>query len=497
MYLSKNGYVVPKKLITVEQLASLKKDLVGKPAVDDKYKTVSKTFTLYTETQNNIHVPKMYGLKHFGPAKETVQYNGSLWYNPNPISFVGNLKEDQVDPCNILYKELIDNYGGIFCAITGNGKTVSCLYTLARLGKKTLVLVNKISLLYQWTAEIKTFLPNARVGYIWGKKRDVVDKDIIITLIQTLVKGVDPELVQDIGVLVIDEIHNIASQKFSQILKSTCCKYTIGLTATPVRSDKCEYVFEWYIGPIVYKSDPKKVRQGKIPIIAKLILTSKDYKQITSKDGTIQFTSMISELIEMKNRNLLVQDIVKWCIKDSRKILILSERREHCKELYNDLKDYAGLILGGMKPDVLQSVIKCQVIISTFKFFGEGISVKELDTIILTTPKKFIGHIKDSAKNDNGKLEQAIGRIFRKEHIILHPLIIDLQDSFSVYSSQSSSRNVFYKSCFGKNAIHVKESINLDTFKDYSMNNIMGKNIDSDSEPSDTELEFGKCLIDM
>ena len=41
-----------------------------------------------------------------------------------------------------------------------------------------------------------------------------------------------------------------------------------------------------------------------------------------------------------------------------------------------------------------------------------------------------------------------MGRIFRQTHVVKHPLIVDLQDNFSVYKNQYSQRRAFYKQHF-------------------------------------------------
>lgn len=107
--------------------------------------------------------------------------------------------------------------------------------------------------------------------------------------------------------------------------------------------------------------------------------------------------------------------------------------------------------LGGMKGELLEKNKKADVILATFQAFGEGISEKDLNTLILTTPKKYIGHLERLGKTniqESGKLEQIIGRIFRKDHTDLPPLIIDIHDQYSVYTAHANSRKVFYKEHF-------------------------------------------------
>ena len=200
---------------------------------------------------------------------------------------------------------------------------------------------------------------------------------------------------------------------------------------------------------------------------------SDEYKEVTNVNkitgqSQIQFTSMLSELTEMAKRNTLITEIIKDLVnRENRKVLVLSDRREHLKGLKlsfdtdPSITFTYGLFLGQMKIADLEKSKASQVIFATFSAFGEGVSEKELDTLILTTPKKFIGHLKNATKNESGKLEQIVGRIFRKDHIDKNPLIIDLFDNFSVYKTQSNQRKTFYKQHF--KALIINESIiNLD-----------------------------------
>lgn len=462
-YLSKNGYVLKKEELTSDELIELKRELVGRPLQDDKYSTFNKkdiTFPLYIETKNKIYIPKIYGIKNFGKTKEFSNYIGK---DIQPLLFNGQLYPLQIEATNVLINELKNGIGGgILSLKTGHGKTISTLYVLSQLQKKTIIIVNKITLMKQWETEIKTFLPNAKIGFLQGQKNiDINDKDIVIAMLQSLAKIDYPkELFEDFGVTVIDETHNTASKVFSKVLTKLCSKYTIGLSATPKRSDGCEYVFKWFLGDVVYESSAE--RKGLEPIVNTIKLDTCDYKEICIENKItgkkqIQYSSMINELISMPKRNKLILEKVKYLIKtENRRILILSDRREHLKSLKllldNDISiEFSyGLFLGQMKIKDLEKNKKCDVILATYNAFGEGVSEKDLDTLFLITPKKFIGHLKSDkiTKNESGKLEQIVGRIFRKEHHDKHPLIVDIHDNFSIYKNQFTQRNAFYKHHF-------------------------------------------------
>lgn len=386
--------------------------------------------------------------------------------------------------------------------------TTTCLNVLARLQTKTLVIVNKISLLHQWKEEIATFLPNASIGIIQGQKNvDIIGKDIVLAMLQSLAKIEYPaSLFEQFGTLVVDETHNIASKVFSQVLTKLCCKYTIGLTATPQRSDGCEYVFKWFLGDIVYQACAE--RKGLSPIVTSVIVKSDEYKEITNVNkitgqSTLQFTSMLSELVEMPKRNKLILEIIKHLMhtEKDRRILVLSDRRSHIQTLYElltkeshvDVPFTFGKFLGAMKIKDLQRSKACQVIFATYQAFGEGVSEKDLNTLLLVTPKKYIGHLQ-TTKNESGKLEQIVGRIFRKEHTDLAPMIIDIQDNFSVYKNQSRQRMTFYKEHFTQ-AYFRKYTIDLDAV---SFENIrfesMKKATSKQEESTTPAVEY--CLLD-
>ncbi|NBP13181.1 DEAD/DEAH box helicase [bacterium] len=475
MYLSKRGFVLKKELLPVDEITTLKDTLRGVPLQDDtfSYAKSNSTFPIYIETKNKLYIPKMYGMERYGDPKVYLpNYMGQPWNDQ--ITFVGELYGLQQEASLKLTDALIQTGGGILSIGTGLGKTVTTLYTLCKLKRKTLVIVNKIPLMKQWESEISQFLPYARIGFIQGQKNvEIHQKDIVIAMLQSLAKVDYPqELFSDFGTLVVDETHNIASRVFSQVLLKVCCKYTIGLTATPKRGDGCEYVFKWFLGDIVYQSEVK--RAGLHPILRTITLSSKNYREIavTNKftgKKQIQFTQMLTDLVQMESRNNLIVDVIKdLMVSKPRKLLVLSDRRDHLKAIKKSLDNddsvqfTYGLFIGQMKIADLEQNKKCDVILASYSAFSEGVSVKELNTLFLVTPKKYIGHLKSTTKNESGKMEQVVGRIFRKEHIDVHPLIVDLFDNFSVYRSQSNQRKVFYASHF-KNLVTESKKVDLDT----------------------------------
>lgn len=506
-YISKRGYVIRKESLPDNLLIELKLELRGRPLQDEKYMAFNykdSTFPLYIETVNKLYIPKMYGLNCFGQCeKETLNYIGQNWDNDS-ITFTGNLYEHQKEPCEKLLTELNKSGGGILSLQTGQGKSICALHVISQLKKKTLIIVNKIALMKQWENEIKTFLPNANVGFIQGQKNvDIMEKDIVIGMLQSLAKIDYPQsLFDDFGSVVVDECHNVCSKSFSKVLMKVCSKYTIGLSATPQRSDGCEYVFKWFVGDLVYESYIE--RKGLPPKVSTIKIVSNEYKEISTMNKVtgrkqIMFSSMLSDLIEMEKRNKLITEVIKHYVKsENRKILVLSDRREHLKIIKTLLDNDEsvtftyGLFLGQMKIADLEKSKASQVILATYQAFGEGISEKELDTLFLITPKKFIGHLTNTTKNESGKLEQIVGRIFRKDHTTLHPLIIDIHDNYSVYNTQYKQRLAFYKQHFS--VVYFQD--NLAKLDDADIKNIDMKCVQTQKEDQITTNDvYKECML--
>jgi superfamily II DNA or RNA helicase len=503
-YISKNGYVIIKHESTHELISKVKKELIAKPLASEDFNTQNTHFNIFIETKNKIYIPKQYGLTNIGkPGKYLKNYYGSKWTEHH--IFQGELLENQKDIYNNLKKACDTHGGGVLQANAGCGKTFLSIKLMSELKGKTMVLVNKIPLMNQWRDEIYRFLPTAKVGFIQGNSNiNIADCDIIICMLQSLARIDYPqELFNDINTVFYDECHNFSSKIFSSIFFKLTSEYQIGLSATPNRSDGCDYILNWHIGDILEKPIAKP-KTGLKTIIETVKMTSTEYKEITlynkfSKKEQIQFTSMLSELVEMQSRNRLIIEYIKHYALENRKILVLSDRRDHLFTLKTMLDAESvtftsGLFLGKMKEKDLIKSRQNDVILATYASFQEGISVADLNTLLLLSPKKYIGHLKNSVKKESFKIEQIVGRIYRKQHIYVNPLIVDFFDNFSVFKSQGYSRQVFYKTFFGNRAIY-KESCYCLESETFEINNIENT---PEPEPIEEELveELKFCLLE-
>ena len=433
--LTNRGYTIHKDEIDSKVLYKLKKDLLVIPFVPDEYKKDTSAYPVYLESPTKLYLPKFYGIATFGPP---VKYNLHDGHDIN-LEFNGNLRPLQLEVIETYKKTCTEHYGGgTICLRAGGGKTVVALKLICELKKKTLVVVNKEFLLNQWMERIKTFIPEANIGKIQQSVIDITNKDIVIAMLHSLsMKQYDNEQFNSFGLTIVDECHHISSEIFSRALPKISSKYTVGLSATPDRKDGLSKVFYWYLGPLIYKNKKNDtINLVNVQVIKYKNEDDEKYSRVEiNYSGSLSYAKMINNICGCLDRtkvgiNLLI-DILSN--EPTRKILILSERREHLKTMYKLLEEYeytVGYYVGGMKQKDLDVSETKQIILGTFSMSSEALDIPALNTLLLMSPKSDI--------------EQTVGRILRKKHDVV-PLIIDIVDIFGPFQRQYYKRYQYYK----------------------------------------------------
>ena len=330
-YLGQKGYTIPKNELTIEKQKQIRNDLTIKPFVMGSPMNNSegnKTFPAYRESGNKFYVPHYYGVENYGPPK---QYKISEGNNIN-LEFAGILRDYQepvvnkfIDHCNT-----VGFGGGLLELPCAWGKTSASLYILSKLSKKTIVIVHKEFLMNQWIERIQQFLPKARIGKIQGPIIDIQDKDIVLCMLQSLItKDYDSSLFEQFGLTIIDEVHHISSQTFSNSLFKVVTKYMLGLSATMERKDGTTNVFKMFLGNVIYKAENKsdlivEVRQLTYKV------NDEDFNEtIFDYRGKPQNSSMISKLCEYNRRTeFIIQTLCDFiCVRNIDKDIIIQHKQ--------------------------------------------------------------------------------------------------------------------------------------------------------------------------
>ena len=439
-YLGQKGYTILKKDLSIEQQKQIRNDLTIKPYVGGAMSLGNNqvTYPAYRESEKKFYLPHYYGIENFGYPKEYKISDG----DDINLEFSGLLREYQ-EPVVNKYISCVtkEKSGGSICGggllelPCAFGKTILSLNIVSKLKKKTLVIVHKEFLMNQWIERIEQFLPTARIGKIQGQIIDIENKDIVIGMLQSLsMKEYPSSVFESFGFTIIDEVHHISSQTFSNALFKLVTKYMLGLSATMNRKDGTTRVFKMFLGDVIFK--------GKIDEERSVIVRGIEYQVddddfnniITDFRGNVSYSSMISKLCEYNRRSEFILKVLVDLLKENSKqqIIILAHNKNLLKYFHDAIQHRniatVGYYVGGMKEQALKESENKQVVIATYAMASEGLDIKTLTTLIMATPKTDI--------------QQSVGRILREKHN--QPIVIDIIDSHEPFKNQWKKRRTFY-----------------------------------------------------
>jgi superfamily II DNA or RNA helicase len=431
--LTSRGYEILKR--SYDNISSIKEELTVEPysAIPENK---PESYPVYIEDDEYIIVPRQWGIQKFGiPIKNTVSDGVNI-----KVSFKGILNEKQ----NIIQQECIkgiDNYGGgILQLPCGSGKTVIALSLMCHYQKKTLVTVTRSFLMNQWIERCKEFT-DARIGKLQQNIIDIKDKDIVIAMLPSLAKNrYDSDIFKEFGLVFSDEGQHCASRFFSKALPIICSKRAVALSATPTRQDKLEKILYWYFGELLYIEN---IEAHKLTKVIPHFFNCSDEEYIekykksykTKSKMSIDYASTLNNITKTNSRNQYIVDLLIDILKcKSRKIIVLSDRINHLKELQRMTpNESTSLYIGKMKQTNLKEAEKARVIFASYSMASEGLDIKELNTLVFATSRK-----------DSTTIEQSIGRILRNIQYNCTPIIYDIVDEISCFKQQWWCRKRLY-----------------------------------------------------
>lgn len=251
------------------------------------------------------------------------------------VTFKGKLKPEQ----ELAFGEIINFDNGIINAPTGFGKTVLAIYLISYFKVNTLILVNKQTLLKQWLEKLEEFLDvgyehkKVKFGSYYSAKKKITNKIDVASILSFSNDEESKKILSSYGLVIIDEVHHLAANKYNLVAKEINAKRIYGFTATPIRSDgNMDVVFK-LVGDVRYIAN-----NADSGLIKKMtpIYTNFVYDQVISN---LNYNDTIDKLIHDESRNeLIVNNIIK-AINETKNILILSERIEHLEIIFDLLKE--------------------------------------------------------------------------------------------------------------------------------------------------------------
>lgn len=403
---------------------------------------VQKYFRLVEESGELVTLPRGFLEELISYLKEhTIKYEITNEHSEFPkLSFKNNivLRPEQ----KLIVDGVSSHTNGVIIAPPGSGKTMIGMELITRHNLPALVLVHRKQLLDQWVDRIESHLaiPRTQIGTFSGTRKKF-GKEITVALIQSFARDKNLNQFQDkFGTIIIDECHHIPAKTFREVIKSFNPQYLYGLTATPKRKHNDEQLIYVYIGPVIAEmseSGNGECNNGHL----KITITE------TNLSVPFQFKTDQYELLakmvsyDTARNQLILKDILEQASIGAR-TLVLSERKEHLDVLELYLKGQCEIIkiTGDDSSASRTSKLKqiqdghYQVILSTGQFFGEGLDVQSINSLILAFPFSF-----------EGKLIQYLGRLRQTSTDQVYT-VCDYRDSrIPFLERQFKVRNRHYK----------------------------------------------------
>lgn len=241
---------------------------------------------------------------------------------------------------------------------------------------------------------------------------------------------------------VVHNCHHVAAETFCKALRGLCVPYTLGLTATPTRKDGLTRLIHWFLGPMAYAAQRDEMRHVTVEMVRYTCARYSDPPPQT-RFGTVNFAAVLTDMADdIQRTNMIVKQILKLREDPDRIVLVLSHRRDHCTDIAAKVPG-AVAFLGGAKTKKSTAHQTAPVVCATYALASEGYDDSRLNALVLATPCSDV--------------TQAAGRILRGASS-KNPIILDIQDDFSVAYAQAAKRKSYYRKAGFVYATEIKKT---------------------------------------
>jgi superfamily II DNA or RNA helicase len=440
LHVSREGLTIPLINFIKEECNFASSEFIIKKKLGKNTWDTDRYFKLIEETPNEIIIPRgaagkvlrfckenktEYDFVDARIKKETILFNSNI-----------QLKEQQLTVKEAAAKKDF----GVIVAPPGSGKTIIGLSIIAEKQQPAIIIVHRKQLAIQWIERIESFLgiPKKDIGVI-GQGKTTIGKQITVAMIQSLDKLVQSteadKYERAFGTIIMDECHHVPADTFRNTISKIHSFYLYGLTATPFRKYNDGKLIFTYLGEIIAEIKPKVTESTSVKVTIRDTALSIPYNSKTDK-----FETLSKILVHDSARNKQILDDVITELSKGKKIVIVTERKDHIETLNQYLKQkYETVTLSGDDSESSKSLKwkmlndgNFQALITTGQYFGEGSDIQNMECLFLVYPFSF-----------EGKLIQYIGRVQRSE---ITPSIYDYRDSKIDYLEKLfQKRNAYYK----------------------------------------------------
>jgi superfamily II DNA or RNA helicase len=293
--------------------------------------------------------------------------------------------------------------GGIITADTGAGKTVMGAAVLVKLGLRTLVVSTMTDGVNQWLRELRKHTNLAELEQQQGRElagpyRAGLKEPYPITVstVQAFLHEGGRAFLHRyrdyFGLLMVDEVHTVASPEYSKVIGYLNPLVILGLTATVARKDQRHRTLFDLVGPVAAEGSAHQMPPKAYFISTGVEAPAWVYK--TNYPSHYQWNIVLKTLADSEERFAVIKKFLYQDLDDGRKPACIAERRIFAQRLYAELTQdgYRAVYVDGEVPAKARDRIYREFrdglydVICAGKVLNALVDLPNLDCIHLLTP---------------------------------------------------------------------------------------------------------------
>ena len=275
---------------------------------------------------------------------------------------------------------------------TGTGKTVTAVMDAKRCGGRTLFLAHTQELVNQAADTFRNLWPEVTVGrYMEAIKEP--DAHVVCGSVQSVALHLEDFREDAFSYLIVDEAHHAAADTYQKILAYFHPTFTLGLTATPERTDDNRAILDIFKNTAHKPDIQTAVEIGElVPIRCIRIHTNIDLTRVRFNSVQYNIRDLESK-IYVPERNRLIVDTWLQYVRDKRTVVFCASVRhaEQIAELFRQTGVSAAAVSGGMKPaerrEFQDRFVRREILVlCACDLLNEGWDCPEIEVLFMARP---------------------------------------------------------------------------------------------------------------
>ena len=275
---------------------------------------------------------------------------------------------------------------------TGTGKTVTAVMDAKRCGGRTLFLAHTQELVNQAADTFRNLWPEVTVGRCMEAIKEP-DAHVVCGSVQSVALHLEDFREDAFSYLIVDEAHHAAADTYQKILAYFHPAFTLGLTATPERTDDNRAILDIFKNTAHKLDIQTAVEIGElVPIRCIRIHTNIDLTRVRFNSVQYNIRDLESK-IYVPERNRLIVDTWLQYVRDKRTVVFCASVRhaEQIAELFRQAGVSAAAVSGGMKPaerrEFQDRFVRREILVlCACDLLNEGWDCPEIEVLFMARP---------------------------------------------------------------------------------------------------------------